>query len=45
MNLKVINAIDAEDVVSKGADTAAGTRAILNVIRANRGAVQTILSR
>ncbi len=45
VNVKVVNAIDAGDFVSKGADTPAGTRAILNLIKANKGAVQTILNR
>lgn len=39
-NIKVVNAIDAGDFVSKGLGTATGEKAILNFIRANSGAVK-----
>ncbi|MDQ0836982.1 peptidoglycan DD-metalloendopeptidase family protein [Sphingomonas faeni] len=40
VNLKVVNAIDAGDFVSKGLDTGVGGKALLNYIRANSGAVK-----
>jgi murein DD-endopeptidase MepM/ murein hydrolase activator NlpD len=43
VNLKVINAIDAGDVVSKGLDTGAGGKAFINYIRANSAAVKQAL--
>lgn len=44
VNLKVVNAIDPGDFISKGMDTPAGSRAVMNFIRANKGAVKTVLS-
>ncbi len=43
VNLKVINAIDAGDVVSKGLDTGVGGKAFINYIRANSAAVKQAL--
>ncbi len=43
MNVKVINAIDAGDFVSKGMSTTAGEKAVLNFMRANRSAVKTAI--
>lgn len=43
-NVKIINAIDSGSVVSEGLSTPAGTKAILNVIRANRAAVRQELA-
>lgn len=42
-DIKVINAIDAGDFVSKGLNTKTGERAILNFIRANPGAVKSAM--
>jgi tape measure domain-containing protein len=42
--VKIINAIDAGDFVSKGMDTKSGERAILNFIRANSDAVKGALA-
>ena len=42
-NVKVVNAIDAGDFVSKGLNTGVGEKAILNFIRANSGAVKQAL--
>ncbi|GAA3721828.1 hypothetical protein GCM10022268_32550 [Sphingomonas cynarae] len=41
--IKVVNAIDAGDFVSKGLDTGVGGKAIMNFIRANSGAVKQAL--
>ncbi|WP_380786810.1 peptidoglycan DD-metalloendopeptidase family protein [Sphingomonas sp. R86521] len=43
VNLKVVNAIDAGDFVSKGLDTGVGEKALLNFIRARSGAVKQAL--
>ena len=43
VNLKVVNAIDAGDFVSKGLDTGVGSKALLNYIRSNSGAVKQAL--
>jgi murein DD-endopeptidase MepM/ murein hydrolase activator NlpD len=43
VNLKVVNAIDAGDFVSKGLDTGVGGKAVLNFIRSNSGAVKQAL--
>ena len=43
VNLKVVNAIDAGDFVSKGLDTGVGGKALLNYIRSNSGAVKQAL--
>ncbi len=43
VNLKVVNAIDAGDFVSKGLDSGVGGKALLNYIRANSGAVKQAL--
>lgn len=43
-DVKIVNAIDAGDFVSKGLDTPIGTRAILNFIRANSVAVNGALA-
>jgi murein DD-endopeptidase MepM/ murein hydrolase activator NlpD len=40
VNLKVVNSIDAGDFVSKGLDSGAGGKALMNFIRANSGAVK-----
>lgn len=42
-NISVINMLDSGDVVSEGAGTPSGTKAILNVIRANRKQVRSIV--
>ncbi len=39
-NIKIVNAIDAGDFVSKGLDTGVGGKALLNYIRANSCAVK-----
>jgi len=41
--VKIVNAIDSADVVSQGINSAVGEQAVLNFIRANRGAVKEIL--
>lgn len=40
VNLKVVNAIDAGDFVSKGLDSGVGGKALMNYIRANSGAIK-----
>jgi hypothetical protein len=42
-NIKIVNAIDAGDFVSKGLDSGVGGKALLNYIRANSGAVKQAL--
>lgn len=42
-DIKVINHIDSASVVSEGLSTSEGTRAILNVIRANRSSIKNVL--
>ena len=39
-NIKIVNAIDAGDFVSKGLDTGVGGKALMNYIRANSGAIK-----
>ena len=39
-NIKIVNAIDAGDFVSKGLDSGVGGKALMNFIRANSGAVK-----
>jgi len=43
VSLKVVNAIDAGDFVSKGLDTGVGEKALLNFIRARSGAIKQAL--
>lgn len=42
-NIKIVNAIDAGDFVSKGLSTRTGEQALLNFIRANAGAVSSAM--
>lgn len=42
-NIKIVNAIDAGDMVSQGLGTEVGEKAILNFMRANRSAVKGAL--
>ena len=43
-DIKIINAINADDVVSQGMQTRTGQRAVLNFIQANKGAIKTVLA-
>ena len=43
VNVKVVNAIDAGDVVQQGLNTPAGETAIMNFIQANKGKVKSVL--
>lgn len=45
VNLKVVNALDAGDFVSKGLDTTAGEQAFMNFIRVNAGGINAALAR
>jgi hypothetical protein len=42
--IKVVNTVDSESVVQHGLSTASGERAIMNIIRANRGAIKHALA-
>ncbi len=42
-NIKIINAIDAGDFVSKGLDSGVGGKALMNYIRANSGAIKQVI--
>lgn len=42
-NVKIINAIDAADMVSQGMNTSAGEKAVLNLVRNNPGAFKAAL--
>lgn len=42
-NIKIVNAIDAGDMVSQGLGTTAGEKALINVIRNNTGALRAAL--
>lgn len=42
-DIKVVNAIDSGDFVSKGLDTRVGEKAVLNFIRANKGSIKSAL--
>lgn len=44
VNLKVVNTIDAGEMVSEGLSTAAGEQAIFNMVRANRRAFREAMS-
>ena len=41
--IKIVNAIDAGDFISKGLSTTRGEKAILNFIRSNSGAVKSAI--
>lgn len=43
-NIKIINAIDSASVVQEGMNSPAGTRAILNVVRANKAAFRAAMA-
>jgi len=43
MNVKIVNSIDSGSVLEQGAGTAAGERAILNVLRANASSIKNLL--
>lgn len=43
-NIKIINAIDSASVVQEGLNSPAGTRSILNVVRANKAAFKSALA-
>jgi hypothetical protein len=43
-NVKIINTIDSGSVVSEGLSTAAGERAIINFIRANKASLKQVLA-
>ncbi len=43
INLSVINAIDSASVFEQGASTPSGTRAVLNVLSANKASVKALL--
>jgi hypothetical protein len=43
-HIQVINGIDHEDIVRKGLGAPSNTKVILNMIRANKGAVRTALA-
>ncbi|KQN02798.1 hypothetical protein ASE82_10970 [Sphingomonas sp. Leaf230] len=42
-DIKIINAIDAGDFVSKGLDSGVGGKALMNYIRANSGAIKQVI--
>jgi murein DD-endopeptidase MepM/ murein hydrolase activator NlpD len=42
-NIKIVNAIDAGDFVSKGLDSGVGGKALMNYIRANSGAIKQVI--
>lgn len=43
-DIKVINYVDSESVVSEGLNTPSGVKAIINVIRANKSTFKSVLS-
>lgn len=43
-NIKIVNTIDSGEMVSEGLSTTQGERAILNVLRANRSTIKTMVS-
>lgn len=42
--VKIVNTIDSAEVVSQGLSTVSGEKAILNVIRANKSSIKSVLS-
>ena len=43
LNLTVVNAVDSSSIMEEGANTAKGSRAILNVLASNKASVKAIL--